>query len=80
MSLALTLCCLWVVAAAGVAMLPMRLQYAPGLLLLILSVPLLGLVGLSHGWIWVAIVLLAVISMYRHPLTYFAKRLTGREG
>ncbi len=79
MSLALILACLWVVASAIVAMLPYRMQFPPGIALLILSVPMLIFVGYSHGWLWVAIVLIAVISMFRNPLRYFAKRAMGRQ-
>lgn len=75
MSLALTLVCLWVLASAIVAMLPYRMQFPPGIALLVLSVPLLVFVGLSHGWIWVAVVLAGMVSMFRNPLVYFAKRL-----
>lgn len=77
MSLALTLACLWVLASAIVAMLPFRMQFPPGIALLVLAVPLLVFVGLSHGWIWVAVVMADVISMFRNPLRYFAKRLFG---
>ena len=34
MNIALILAAFWVIAAAGVAMLPMRRQYAPGVVLL----------------------------------------------
>ncbi len=78
MPLSLTLSCLWVLAAAIVAMLPMRLQYAPGLTLLILSVPLGVYVGLQVGWIWVAAVLFAVLSMYRRPLMALVRHLRVR--
>jgi membrane protease YdiL (CAAX protease family) len=56
MPLSLILACLWVLAAAIVALLPMRFQYVPGLALLILSVPLAVYVGVEVGWIWVALV------------------------
>ena len=77
MSLSLTLACLWVVAAAVVAMLPMRYQYAPGLALLIASLPLMAYVGLQHGWIWVAAILFAVVSMFRRPLWHLGRKLVG---
>jgi hypothetical protein len=75
MPVSLTLTCVWVLAAAIVAMLPMRLQYAPGLALLILAVPLAILVGIEVGWIWVVAVLFAVVSMYRRPLLALARYL-----
>ena len=60
--------CLWVVLASVTAMLPMRRQMAPGLLLLA-SAPLLILwIAASAGW-WVgAAALLAFLSMFRRPL------------
>lgn len=78
MSLALTLACVWVVASAIVAMLPMRFQYVPGVALLIAALPLLGYVGYIHGWIWAAVILAAVISMFRNPLRYFWRTARGR--
>lgn len=80
MPLSLTLAALWVIAAAAVAMLPMRWQYAPGLALLILAVPLLVMVGRELGWIWVAAVLFAVLSMYRNPLIALMRYLRRRIG
>ena len=77
MSLSLTLACLWVLAAAIVAMLPMRLQYAPGLALLVASLPLMTFVGMQHGWLWVAAVLFAVLSMFRKPLWHLGRKLAG---
>jgi len=78
MPLSLILACLWVLAAAVVAMLPMRNQYAPGLTLLVLSVPLAIFVGAQLGWIWVAVVLLAILSMYRRPFIALARHLRRR--
>ncbi|ABD55674.1 DUF2484 family protein [Jannaschia sp. CCS1] len=78
MSLALTLACLWVLASAIVAMLPLRFHWRFGLPLLILSIPLTIFVGYAHGWIWTVVILLAVGSMYRNPLRYFLKRALGR--
>ena len=80
MPLSLTLAAVWVIAAALVAMLPMRWQYAPGLILLILTVPLLGMIGREVGWLWVAAVLAAVVSMYRRPLGALARHLRARIG
>ncbi|NKX43858.1 DUF2484 family protein [Roseicyclus persicicus] len=78
MPLSLTLASLWVVAAAAVAMLPMRWQWGPGLLLLILAGPLLVLIGREVGWPWVAAVLLAILSMFRRPLFGLARHLHRR--
>lgn len=78
MSYALILACLWVLASACVAMLPLRFHWRFGLPLLILSIPLTGFVGYTHGWIWTVLILLAVASMYRNPLRYFINRALGR--
>ena len=78
MPLSLTLACFWVLAAAITALLPMRFHYAPGLTLLILSVPLMIFVGVQLGWVWVAIVLFAVLSMFRRPLVALARLMRRR--
>ncbi len=78
MSTSLTLACLWVLAAAITAMLPMRRQYLPGITLLIAAPVLLGFIWRDHG-VWVfALTLLAAASMFRNPLIYFARRALGR--
>ncbi len=73
----LWICCLWVLASACVALLPMRYQYLPGVLLMI-AAPLLVLwIGAEVGW-WVAcLALLAFASMFRNPLRYFWARARG---
>ena len=77
MTLSLILAFIWVVAAAITAMLPMRLQYIPGLSLLILSLPLLVFVGYENGW-WIAgLAIAGAVSMFRYPLRYLFKRLLG---
>lgn len=78
MSAPLLLACLWVLAAAGVAMLPMRFQYVPGLFLLVAAPFLIGWLALVHGP-WLPIVAtLAVISMYRRPLAHLFGRIMRR--
>ncbi|MCB2127874.1 MAG: DUF2484 family protein [Rhodobacteraceae bacterium] len=78
MSTIAILACLWVLAATAVAFLPMRWQIAPGLALL-LSAPVLiaFVIGQTNLWIGLA-ASFAVISMFRKPLIYLAKRLAGR--
>lgn len=78
MSPPLILGCLWVLAAAATAMLPMRRQMVPGLALLIVAPGLLVWIGLVHGWLWLAIGLFAFLSMFRNPLLYFLRRALGR--
>ncbi|OYW61121.1 MAG: UDP-N-acetylmuramate--alanine ligase [Rhodobacterales bacterium 32-66-7] len=78
MSTPLILGCLWVVASAIVAMLPMRAQMLPGLSLLVSAPVLLVWIGWAHGWIWLALGLFAFLSMFRNPLRYFLRRALGR--
>ncbi len=77
MSLPLFLGCLWVLAAAVTAMLPMRRQLVPGLSLIILAPVLIVWIGMAHGWWWVVIGFAAFASMFRNPLIYFYRRARG---
>jgi hypothetical protein len=70
--------CLWVLAAAATAMLPMKRQMVPGVALLIAAPLLLIWIGMVHGWIWATVGLLAFLSMFRNPLIYFARRAMGK--
>lgn len=78
MSTPLVLGCLWVLAAAATAMLPMRRQMVPGLALLAVAPVLLIWIGAVHGWLWLALGLFAFLSMFRNPLLYFLRRALGR--
>lgn len=78
MSTPLILGCLWVLASAATALLPMRRQMLPGLALLALAPVLLVWIALVHGWIWLAVGLFAFLSMFRNPLLYFLRRALGR--
>jgi hypothetical protein len=77
MSLPLILGALWIIAAAVVAMLPMRRQMVPGMALLIAAPVLLVWIGYVHGWLWLAFGLFAFVSMFRNPLRYFLRRALG---
>lgn len=77
MSLAVVFCALWVLAATVVAFLPMRTQYVPGLVLLILAPVLIVWLGLVHGWIFGLVALGGFVSMFRNPLRYFWRRFRG---
>ncbi len=76
MSGTLIAACLWVVAGAATAMLPMRFQIVPGLALLISAPVLLYLLAVSHGVVITAIGLFAVLSMFRRPLGALIRRLS----
>ncbi|SMR71710.1 Protein of unknown function [Aliiroseovarius halocynthiae] len=78
MSLALVCAALWVIAASFVAMLPMRMQFPPGLALLILAPALIIWIGMNHGWLWVLVGTFGFVSMFRRPLWYFVRKWTGR--
>lgn len=75
----LWLCVLWVFASAGVAMLPMRHQYIPGVTLLIAAPVLIIAIGIHVGWIVALLAVLAFVSMFRNPLRYLLARLRGHK-
>ncbi len=78
MTTPLVIGCLWVLAAAVTAMLPMKRQMIPGVALLVAAPLLLIWIGWVHGWIWAALGSFAFVSMFRNPLIYFAKRAMGK--
>ncbi|PWL33717.1 MAG: UDP-N-acetylmuramate--alanine ligase [Marivita sp. XM-24bin2] len=69
----------WVFASAVVAMLPLRLQYVPGVALLGAAPVLLIFIAHEYGFWPVAAAVLAVVSMYRNPLRYFWTRLSRQK-
>ena len=79
MSLPLVLGCMWIVAAAVTAMLPIRGQMVPGFALLIAAPVLVVWIGLTHGWFWLVLGLAAFASMFRNPLIYMARRAMGQQ-
>ena len=78
MSWALGIGAAWVLAATAVAMLPMRRQYVPGVMLLIAAPLLIVWIWITHGWLYGGAALFAFVSMFRNPLIYFDKRALGR--
>lgn len=79
MSTILILASLWVIAGSVVAFLPMRYQYAPGILLILLAPVLIWMIGQEYGFVPAALAVLAFVSMFRKPLRYFARRLMGEK-
>jgi len=77
MSWAAIITALWVLTAAGVACLPMRLQYRPGLALLVLAPALIVWLGIAHGWLLALAATAGFVSMFRNPLRYFWRRARG---
>ncbi|MEL6957471.1 MAG: DUF2484 family protein [Pseudomonadota bacterium] len=69
--------CVWVLCATVTALLPMRLQYVPGVTLLVLAPVFLIWLGLSVGWGWALAGVLGFVSMFRNPLRYFWARARG---
>lgn len=78
MSSSVSLAALWVVAAALVAMLPYRAQFAPGVVLLLAAPALIAWMGLQHGALAVAVGLFGFVSMFRRPLGHLARRAAAR--
>jgi len=77
MSTSLLLACFWVLASAAVALLPMRRQYAPGVVLLGAAPLLIGYIGYQHGWFLALVGLAGFVSMFRNPLIYFYRKWRG---
>lgn len=73
-----TLACLWIIAGAVVAFLPMRFQVVLGLILLVLSVPLLFLLARDFGWVAVVAGLAVIGSMFRKPLAALLRHAIGK--
>lgn len=70
--------CLWVLVAAGTAMLPMRAQMAPGLLLLGSAPLLIGWIAATVAW-WIGLLAtLAFASMFRRPIGALLRWALGR--
>lgn len=74
MSAALIAGSVWVIVASLTAMLPMRRQMLPGLALLLSALVVLIWIGISHGWLWATLGLLAFLSMFRRPLSYLWRK------
>tara|TARA_R110002111_G_scaffold41940_3_gene77393 strand:+ start:231 stop:482 length:252 start_codon:yes stop_codon:yes gene_type:complete len=74
----LWLCVLWVFASAGVAMLPMRRQYIPGVVLLISAPVLIFFIGQQVGWFMALLGFAAFVSMFRNPLRFIYAKLRGQ--
>lgn len=78
MSLSIICASLWVLAATMTALLPMRLQYVPGVTLLLLAPVLIVWIGADFGWVWSLAAIAAFVSMFRNPLRYFYARARGQ--
>ena len=74
----LWLCVLWVFASVGVAMLPIRRQYIPGVVLLVAAPVLIFFIGREVGWVYALLGLAAFVSMFRNPLRFIIAKLRGQ--
>ncbi len=70
---------IWVICATIVALLPMRLQFPPGILLLICAPALIVWLGYDYGWFISALAFAAFVSMFRNPIRYYWRKWTGQE-
>lgn len=74
MSYTLIAACIWVVAAAITALLPMRYQIYPGLPLLLLAPVLIVAIALEHN-VWLVLAAVAgFASMFRKPLLHLYRK------
>ncbi|MGR3542055.1 MAG: DUF2484 family protein [Hasllibacter sp.] len=73
MSLPVLLACLWALAAAGTALLPIRAQLVPVAILLPAAVALAVWIGAAHGWAWLIPLGLALLSVMRNPIRFAAR-------
>ena len=77
MPVALTLACLWVVAACAAGMAPARFHWPAAWVLIGTGIPLLGLLTLTMGPVWGLIGLAAGASILRWPILRAGQRLAG---
>lgn len=78
MSWALVSGAIWVIAATLVALLPMRRQYVPGVMLLVMAPFLIGWLWFEYGWVVGGLALAGFLSMFRNPLRYLLARARGQ--
>lgn len=78
MTLSVLIAALWVVAASGTAMLPMRFQMVPGLALLVAAPVVIVWLAVDFGAVAGLAALLAFASMFRNPIRYYYNRLRGQ--
>lgn len=70
---------LWVICATIVALLPMRLQFPPGITLLICAPVLIAWLGYDFGWFLSVLAFAAFVSMFRNPIRHYWCKWTRRE-
>ncbi|MBL4811748.1 MAG: DUF2484 family protein [Rhodobacteraceae bacterium] len=70
--------CIWVLCATATAFMPMRWQMFVVPVLALAAIGVLIAIGMAHGWVYVALGLIAFASMFRHPLRYGWAKLRGQ--
>ncbi len=70
---------LWVVASTAVAMLPLRLQFPPGVVLFVSAPALIVWLGYDFGWFFAVLAFAAFASMFRNPIRHYWRRWKGQE-
>ena len=71
--------CLWVLAGTITAFLPMKYQYLPGTILLLIAPVLIIWLAIDYGWWFGVVGLFAFVSMFRRPLVYYIRVLRGMD-
>ncbi len=71
MSAALTLACLWAVAAGIAGMMPQRFHWPAAFALIGTGIPMVGYVTWTHGGVVGILVLIGGASMLRWPIIRF---------
>ena len=79
MDYSMILAALWVICATIVAFLPMRMQFPPGVTLLICAPVLIVWLGYDHGWFWSVFAFGGFVSMFRNPIRYYWRKWVRRE-
>ena len=70
-------CCVWALLACVTALLPLRVQCAPAIMLAIVVPFLLIFVGFEHGLGAVALGIAVSLSLFRVPLLSVARQMIG---
>ena len=68
----------WALAATFTAFLPMRMQFPPGIFLLLIAPVILIWIGVAVGLLWALLGLAGFVSMFRKPLIYFGRKAMGQ--
>ncbi|MEL6121742.1 MAG: DUF2484 family protein [Pseudomonadota bacterium] len=70
--------CVWVLACTVIAMLPIRRQIVPGVMLMMAGSFLIWVLIDQPGWLVGGIALFAFLSMFRNHMIYMTQILMGQ--